>query len=299
MTALSSVPLKMLLCLWTSVLWPTTLSAQNEPTVSGEYLLIRTIDGNLFAGRLLHMDSAAIVLETPIFPELVIARSAIRRMRDIPARRFKSPPIAEETPVAGTYFVNTSAYGLRSGEIYYGTGLLLLHQVAVGLSDHLSVRGNLLVDFELFYLPTWVSPKFSFCLREDVLQVAVEGTLGRGFEGFMDFNQGTDLSALQGLLTVGSRSNHLTLGGGFSWVSKQWSRRPFFSLSGSVQLTRSFALMTENYSLLLYGANGYVSAFGGRFYGRRVNADVGLVTYHELEFGVSIVPWLGLSVNFY
>ncbi len=288
-----------LFCLLALVLWSASLTGQSTPSISEEYLLIRAIDGNLFTGRLLRMDSAEVVLQTEAFPQLVIPRSSIKRMREV-KKQFLTPTFfAEETAIAGAYFVNSSAYGLRAGEAYYSTAMLFFHQGAYGFSDHFSVRVNTFFDFEDFYLPVWVAPKISIPIRENFLQVALEGMLGRGFDNFEDFEQEAYLSALQALFTIGNRTTNLTLGGGISWRDKQWSQRPFFSVSGTAQVSPRFAFMAENYSFVAYGTSGHIGAFGGRFYGRKVNLDLALAVSREELGDVLLFPWVGFSVNFY
>ncbi|MDW8228702.1 MAG: hypothetical protein RMJ33_02580 [Saprospiraceae bacterium] len=280
-------------------LWSTPLVGQDTSSLSEEYLFIRGIDGNVYMGRLLHTDSARVVLQTTAFPELSIPRRSIKRMRRITARQARQTLLPEEMPVAGSYFVNSSAYGVRRGEVYYGTTMLLFHQVALGVSNQFSIRGSGLIDPENFYLPTWIAPKISFPIQENLTHLALEGILGRGFDSFLDLGQDASLSAIQGLFTVGDRTTNLTLGSGLSWRGGQWPQRPFLSASITVQDGRRFAFMTENYFFVADGINTYSGAVGGRIYGRRVNLDLG-ITMTILEFDyIFIFPILGLSINFY
>lgn len=281
------------------MLWNASLAAQNTPPISEEYLLIRAIDGNLFTGRLLHMDSAEVVLQTEAFPQLVIPRSSIKRMREVKKRSLSLAFAAEETAIAGTYFVNESAYGPRKGEAYYSTAMLFFHQGAYGLSDHFSVRVGTFFDFEDFYLPTWVALKLSIPIRENFLQVALEGMLGRGFNTFEDFRNEGHLSAMQTLVTIGNRTTNLTFGGGISWRDQKWSQQPFFSVSGTAQVSPHFAFMAENYSFIIYGSRGHLGAFGGRIYGRKVNFDFAIAISREELGDVFLFPWVRGSVNFY
>lgn len=290
---------RMLICFLALMLWGTSLAAQNTPPVSEEYLLIRAIDGNLYIGRLLRMDSAAVVLQTEAFPELVIPRSSIKRMGEAKKRPLNMTFAAGEAAIAGAYFVNGSAYGPHTGEAYYSTAMLFFHQGTYGLSEHFSIRIGAFFDFEGFYLPSWVAPKLSIPIRENFLQVALEGMLGRGFDNFEDFENEAHLSAMQALITVGNRTTNLTFGGGFSWRDRKWSQQPFFSVSGTAQVSSHFALMTENYSFVAYGSRGHLSAFGGRFYWRKVNLDLAVAISREELGDVFLFPWVGMSVNFY
>ncbi|MCS7035251.1 MAG: hypothetical protein RMJ33_02575 [Saprospiraceae bacterium] len=273
------------------------LLAQGVPNVSEEYLLIRGIDGNVYMGRLLRMDSAEVVLQTVAFPELAIPRRSIKRMRQITAHQAKQTFIAEETTISGNYFFNGSAYGVRSGEIYYRTTMFVVQQGAIGFSNNFSIRGGGFIEFN--YMPTWIAPKISFPIRRNLIQFALEGMLGRGFENFVNFPEKGNPSALQGLLTIGNRTNNLTLGGGFSWRQGQWSQRPFFSVSGTAQVSKRFGFIAENHSLVVYRYKSYYGAFGGRIYGRRVNLDLAVMVVVEANSEPYLFPLIGLGVNFY
>ncbi len=287
------------LCLVALILWSVSLTAQNTPPISEEYLFVRTIDDNLYVGRLLRMDSTEVVLQTKVFPQLVIPRSSIKRMREAKKRSFNPTFSAEETAIAGAYFVNESAYGPREGEAYYSTTMFFFHQGAYGLSDHFSIRVGTFFDFEDFYLPAWVAPRLSIPIQENFLQVALQGMLGRGFDNFGDFENEAHLSAMQALVTIGNRTTNLTFGGGISWRDRKWSQRPFFSISGAAQVSPRFAFTGEGYSLVAYGSRGQLGALGGRIYGRKVNLDLALAISWEELGDVFLFPWVGVSVNFY
>lgn len=262
------------------------------------YMLVRTEDGNQYIGRLLQMDSATIVLETPIFPELAIPRYAIKSMKPVSLKRTRQSFSAEEIPIAGAYFVTSSAYGVPVGESYYSNGMVLFNRYGVGLSPYFSVQAGLLVIFEDFIFPGWVAPKISIPLQQNLLTVALEGVIGRGFDIFTDYEE-TTLNGLQALMTLGSRTNNLTVGCGLAWSGLKWARQPQFSLSGTLLLSKRMALMTQNYFFLDRSASErvHIGMIGSRLYGRVVNFDFG-VNVIKQSFYTDVVPWLGLGISF-
>lgn len=275
------------------------LPAQEAPKAAEEYLLIRATDGNTYVGRALRMDSAEVVLTTKVFAELVFPRSSIRRMRSVSANRAGQGFLNAETPIAGAYFVGGSAHGLPAGEAYVHNGLLFIHRAALGITECLSIRGHILVDFDVFNWPMLIAPKFSLPLFNNRLTLALEGLMGRGMQIFTERGN-SDFSAFHSLITVGSRRANLTVGGGWNWMSGRWARRPFFSIHGSIPLGKRWAFLTENYLLRYYGDAAHVGAFGFRFLSTKVNAELGMVFgwQEELRYA-SGSPWLGLSFNFY
>ncbi|MCS6929663.1 MAG: hypothetical protein NZM43_09220 [Saprospiraceae bacterium] len=278
------------------------LWAQDQtPSVSEEYLLIRAKDGNTYVGRLIRQDSTFIVLETKIFAELPIPRKSIRHIRTVPRAPLDLALVVSETPVAGNYFANGSAYGMQKGECYIATTPIFYHQVSIGVSKHLSLQGSLVLDVEDFYFPVWIAPKISFPLRADHLILALEGLFGRGFYTFTDY-EWSKFSAFQGLLTMGSRLTHITLGTGFGRTEGGWARKPFFSISGSAQVGSNFTLISENYLFSIGGQSAKVHAVGGRAYIRRVSAEFGIVLqlgYVWETIESQVIPFVGLRFNFY
>lgn len=274
------------------------LPAQEVLEVKEEYLLIRTHDGNEYTGRLLRSDSAVVVIETRVFAELVLPRGEIRRMRSVSPEHARPDFLLEGTPIAGSYFANTSAYGVPAGKGYYSSAVLLYHQVAFGLSEHVSVRGNIFLDF--YDYPTWVAPKISVPVLKDAIQVALEGSIGRGFNVYYNDVNRSDLSLLQALITLGKRSMNLTAGGGVSWGGAQWAQRPFFSVASSVSAGKRWVLMSENYFFRVYGEDERLDIIGARYHGRKFSFSLGVVSARQGDILIStIIPWAGAMLNFY
>lgn len=281
-----------------AVLCSLSLSAQDAPNSPEKYLLVRTTDGNRYIGRLLRANSLELVLETPVFPELVIQRSHISRMKLLPPEHAQPDFLLEGVPIAGTYFANTSAYGIPAGKGYYSSALLLHHQVAWGVSEYVSVRGNIFLDFDDY--PMWVAPKISVPVLKNAIQVALEGSIGRGLNVYYsDFNR-SDLSVIQGLITLGKRSMHLTAGGGISWGGGQWAQRPFFSISSSVNAGKRWVLISENYFFRVYGEEERLDIIGARYHGYRFSFSLGIISARQGDVLIStVIPWAGVMLNIY
>ncbi len=272
------------------------VAGQNTHRASEEYLLVLTADGNRFVGKVLYQDSATVTLSTRVFTEIAIPRAHIKSTRWVPAQHFSKNIDATETPIYGTYFVNSSAYGIPRGSGYYMCSMLLFHQVGVGLSDHFSLRGGVMIDFDAFYFPSVIVPKVSIPIWKDRLHAAVEGLIGRGFDDFHPEYTNTDLTMLQGLITIGNRADHLTVGGGVSWSGGRWGKEPYFSLAGTKRIAERFSLIAESISFLDYDWRVFNSMVGGRIYGRKINFDFAVVWSPDYD---EFLPWASLSVNFY
>ncbi len=267
---------------------------QDTARLQEAYVVVRTVDRNIFYGRLLRADSTAVVLKTEVFPELSIPRQGIRRMKSIELDRFQSRTLPiSSLPIAGSYALASSAYGIPAGEGYFANTLLFISQLGVGFSDHFSLRANLFFDFEEFFFPSLIIPKVSFPMRDNRLAIAFEGIFGRGLDNFTE-DGSSNLIAFQGLVTVGSRMNHLTGGVGLGNTNRRWGYRPLFSASGSVQIGERWCLLTENYFLHMYGEPSHIGNVFARLYDHSVNFDFGLLAnfYEEI-----VLPFVGLSVN--
>jgi hypothetical protein len=199
-----------------------------------------------------------------------------------------------------------TARPLRRGEGYFSDHYVLFPGVAFGLTDQLSLSGGVSVvpglglSEQIFY----VSPKLGFELSE---RAAV--ALGAAYAG----NGGDEGAAIAfGLATLGRPAKSVTLGLGFAGSRKQefdsrarssrdvwrWRDKPILMLAGSVQLSNSVALLSENWLLLGERVSDQPFGLALRFFGDRLSADVGVILVGEVIEEGFPVPWLSISYHF-
>jgi hypothetical protein len=188
---------------------------------------------------------------------------------------------------------------LRKGDGYFADHELVFPGFAYGLSDNVSVAGGIstLPGLGLSEQLVYFSPKVGFELSD---RAAVSlGGLVAGAGGADDI--GT-LGIAFGVGTFGPRDHSLSVGLG---VARELGGRfastlPILMVGGQTRLSRSLALVSENWLVLGGGVPLEEQPFGLalRFFNGRLSADVGVVLIGEvLEEGYPL-PWVSFTYHF-
>lgn len=247
---------------------------------SEKKVLIETLDGDEFTGRILSHDSTSINLETNngIFS---LSKKKIKKLESYDyAGKFKFPN-SQDT----RYFFAPSGIPLKKGEGYYQNVLLTGNFVNYGVHRNLSVGGG--VEFISLSAgqPIWfLTPKIGHSLSE---KLHVAG-------GLLMIGTGSGTSSLiYGVTTIGGSDLNFSFGLGYGYVDGQLSSSPTINLSGTIRFSDGVALLTENY---LIGGGGYFGIQGLRFMGPKHSFDIGMFNIlGDIGF---IIPFVGYSMKF-
>lgn len=247
---------------------------------SEKKVLIETLDGDEFTGRILSHDSTSINLETNngIFS---LSKKKIKKLESYDyAGKFKFPN-SQDT----RYFFAPSGIPLKKGEGYYQNVLLTGNFVNYGVHRNLSVGGG--VEFISLSAgqPIWfLTPKIGHSLSE---KLHVAG-------GLLMIGTGSGTSSLiYGVTTIGGSDLNFSFGVGYGYVDGQLSSSPTINLSGTIRFSDGVALLTENY---LIGGGGYFGIQGLRFMGPKHSFDIGMFNIlGDIGF---IIPFVGYSMKF-
>jgi hypothetical protein len=251
---------------------PTTfeLAAQASVTVPppGEDVYeIRLADGSTLFARISSSEGDAIVLITTGGARVEIERSQIASLE--PAEgQVVGTEFWREDPNVSRLFFSSTGRGLERGRAYFGTYLIVLPFVAVGVTDWFMIGGGAPITLGEFQ-PFYIAPKIQIVRAERVaLSVgAIHFSLNEDFDD-------TDVGVAYGVGTFGTRDNAFTAGLGFGYAGSDFESQPVAIIGGEVRAGRRVKLLTENY--FLPGETGAVFSFGLRFIGERLSADIGI-----------------------
>ena len=258
----------------------------NQAIESEKKVLIETLDGDEFTGRILSHDSTSINLETSngIFS---LSKKKIKKLESYDyAGKFKFPN-SQDT----RYFFAPSGIPLKKGEGYYQNVLLTGNFVNYGVHRNLSVGGG--VEFISLSAgqPIWfLTPKVGHSLSEKLHVAGGLLMIGTG-----DFNGSGDGSSslIYGVTTIGGPDLNFSFGVGYGYVDGQLSSSPTINLSGTIRFSNGVALLTENY---LIGGGGHFGIQGLRFMGPKHSFDIGMFNIlGDIGF---IIPFVGYSMKF-
>jgi hypothetical protein len=135
----------------------------------------------------------------------------------------------------------------------------------------------------------FVTPKVGL-VAGPKLNVAV----GALVAGVPDFFEDSPVGLAYGVATYGSEDASVTFGSGFGF-SRASTSQALFMLGGSARLSRSIALVSENYLYSDNGSSGLVSA-GIRFMGEQIAVD--LAGFAASGTDVPIIPYVAFIYRF-
>ncbi len=185
---------------------------------------------------------------------------------------------------AKNYFFRSTGYGLGKGEIYYQNVWLFFNELNFGITDNFSIGLGIMPFSFDGEIPAWMQAKFTLPIEEDKIAWGVGTVNGAIIGGFSNFGLFyTDI-------TIGDRSNHVSIGVGSGYVDDDWQSKPAFSLSGSLKITRSGALITENYIFNEY----LIYSFGFKQSFNKGAFNYGILYFEDAFEGVAL-PWIGLT----
>ena len=190
-------------------------------------------------------------------------------------------------------FFGGSGYGLEKGQGYYHNFMVFINGVNYGFTDYFSLGvttefASLFSGLE-FNPGFFISPKFSFPVTENLINIGIGGVLLHvpGSDQLLDFG------AIYGVGTYGSKDRNISIGLGFSVVDGTIDSSPAIILSGNYRLGNGISVITENWLFSDFDTRIYT--FGLRTIGGKVTWEltiVGVVEDGFLEIALShLLVW--------
>ena len=265
---------------------------EDQDTSEQRFVLVELINGKELVGIILEQSVDHLILRLESGKEMTIPMNEVSSLKYMPVKTWHGRDFFYHNLQATRYFFGPNGFGLKQGEGYYQNTWIFVNQASVGVTDYFSIGVGVvpLFLFDGTATPVWITPKFSFPVQEEALNIGVGGLIGNVIgesESFFGIGYGT--------FTIGSRDNNINFSLGYGMIDGEWSRNPTITVSGMTRLSRKFYLISENYFL----PNLEVSllSFGGRSLFSKMSMDYGLVI--PLEAGGFIgMPWLGITVPF-
>jgi hypothetical protein len=193
------------------------------------------------------------------------------------------------------YLYSPSGFMLRQGEGYVSQTELILTTVGYGLTDWLTIQAGTVLPWVFFdpsTMPFVLALKAGGSPSEYV-------HLAAGFQAFTIPGVGTGTAGLLfGTVTVGTEDLHLGVSAGPPFAFGNGTSelgKVVVSISGNARISRSFALVSENWLVQVEGSTEVVGSAALRFIGERLGVDAGFV----FAKGTTIpVPWLDFTWHF-
>ncbi len=283
------------------------------------YCILTTNDDKTFTGLIVSQNEKEVTLKTESLGDLVISNTKIKDIKIVEKDEIVNGKYFFPNPHPTRYFFGPSAIPLKKGEGYFQNAWILANSVQLGVTDHFSIGGGMVIPFLFF-----ITPKFGYKVAD---YVHVGGGLIIASTISKDANFG--VGAAYGSVTLGSLENNFTINAGWGAVkeansvyntqtqsykeSSAWtlSKRPMFTFSGMARIARKFAIVSENWVFSTKDGNYNYStgrttythtyhtvlSAGFRFLGEKNSFDFGLAVPVIKESTIGI-PYLDYVFKF-
>ena len=268
----------------------TTATRNLQPTPDSQVVKLTLRDGSILIGRVL-----AVTLTTVRFAsamgETDIPRTAIRSVEAAQSKSVHQGEYWPEDPSRTRLFFAPTGRMQRTGEIYLSDAYVLFPSLQGGVTNRFSIGAGfslipgLSLDEQLYY----ITPKIGLVAGEK-LNVAIGGIVA----GAGTLTDEGPFGIGYGVTTFGGEDGSVTAGAGFGFAKSSTSQA-IFMLGGSKRVTRSVALVSENYLYTANHSNVLVSG-GLRFMGEKIAVDFAGYTVSDAE--VPLIPYLAFIYRF-
>lgn len=285
------------LCLILTLLFCENLLAQED---GGRPVLLRLRDGTEISGNVLSEDKDHIIIESASLGKLNIQRSQISMVEYFQPGALRRDWFPARSN-GRNLFSPVTGFNPAKGEGYYQNFMLFVNQAFYGITDNFSMGVGLefasLVGGSSEFPSIALYPKFTIPVVENKFQVG----LGAVVTHLSEYGPSTiDFSCYYTALTYGSPDRYFSAGLAFAHEDGDFQPGPIYIIGGQYRLTRSFALVTENW--IADPLQGSLISLSGRLIGRKISWDFAMmiVVDNSFSFGVDLypIPLLGLTVPF-
>ena len=246
-------------------------------------IVIKTIDGDEYIGKIVREDSTSIILKTSN-ADIIISKSKIKEIETYKySGKFRFPNLNDTR-----YFFGPSAIPIKKGKGYYQNVEVLLNFVNYGITNNISIGGGFeFISLTQGYPIIFFTPKVGFKISEKF-------HLGGGVLYGTMLGEQTRIGLPYVVSTFGSAENNITFGGGV-FISGSDTYGPTIMMSGTSRVSNNLAFLTENYLIFVDNSPMYFGIHGIRIISRKNSFDIGLIIVQEA--GIPL-PFIGYVRNF-
>ena len=246
----------------------TTTTAGLTATADGQVVELTLRDGSTLIGRVVEVTPGTLRFTTA-FGTSTIPRDAVRRVRVMSSSAIHDAELWPEDPSRTRLFFAPTGRTLRKGETYFSDAYVLFPSIQTGITDLVSFGGGVSIipglglDEQVYYL----TPKVGVLVSPS-LNVSV----GALIAGVGRASSDSPVGIGYGVATFGVADASVTTGAGFGF-SRASTSQAILMLGGERRVSRSIALLSENYLYTGNGRSGLVSG-GIRFMGEKLAVDL-------------------------
>ena len=262
----------------------TTATANLTRTPDGRMVQLVLRDGSTILGRIIEVTPTTVRFASAL-GETSIPRMSIASVRLVSEGAMHEGEVWPEDPSRTRLFFAPTGRMLRTGETYFADAYIFFPSLQVGVSDMFTIGAGMSIfpgvglDEQIYYL----TPKVGLYASPRV-NVAV-GALVAGARVISDQ---TPAGIGYGVATFGDENTSVTAGTGFGFSRGNASSTALLMLGGSTRVSKSVALVSENYFTSNRDAGVLVSA-GIRFMSEHIAVDLAAFSGTGVN---TVIPYL-------
>jgi hypothetical protein len=244
--------MKIIITLCLTVFTSLALIAQDYNFQREDIVKLALKDGSIIIGNYKMASDSSIIVHSTLLGQLIIPKHSISHTTLLHPFELEIDSLGYPIDFHNSthYIVSPTAYGLKKGQSYYENIAIFWNSYAVGLTENFSIAigGEIIsVLFTQNFPIVFFSPKLSFPFKNNKGAFALTATIFTTPES--DFKTFAFVSAD---LTLGSRNNNFTLGGGIGWNTEGGFKDEVvpLTLSGMKRISQKISLISENWFIV-------------------------------------------------
>lgn len=222
-----------------------SLFAQNDSSLVGKIVVVKTSDGNRIKGTLISDDGRELTITSPDQGRVIIPKYVVTSIEPLTEKNYKSDQLVETNPYPNYYQLSPSAIPMDKNDIQVRLPGLFAGSVDVSASDNLSLHFGVL---------SFAGYSFGGCYRK---QTGEKNYFGGGiFVGGLigSFGYGSSYSDYSGAMarafyTRGDKEKNLSIGVGYGTTFSGNYNQFFINAGGMVRVNAKIILMLDGYAL--------------------------------------------------
>ena len=243
-----------------------------------QIVVIKMKNGDEYKGTISKRDGETIVLKT-VNGEIHLIASNLSAIEDYDYEgqfEFANPHDTR-------YFFGPSGIPIKKGKGYYQNILVTTNFFNYGVTKNISIGGGFEFISTITRSPIWfLTPKVGFDVSDNIhvgggfimAGFAAEGTATLGY----------------GVFTLGQSETNLSIGAGYGLLDGELSNYPAIMISGTHRISKSIALLSENYMI---PNSFYFGIHGIRILSKKNSFDIGAIVIPEIAEYLPALPYVG------
>jgi len=249
-----------------------------------QIVVIKMKNGDEYKGTTSKRDGEIIVLKT-VNGEINLIASKVSAIEDYDYEGKFEFANSHDT----RYFFGPSGIPIKKGKGYYQNILVTTNFFNYGVTKNISIGGGFEFITAVTGSPIWfLTPKVGFVVSDNIHVGG--GFIMAGFSG-LGFNISDGTATLgYGVFTLGESETNLSIGAGYGLLEGELSDYPAIMISGTHRITKSIALLSENYVI---PNSFYFGIHGIRILSKKNSFDIGAIVIPEIGNEIPALPYVG------